>query len=124
MSNVGGISSDYLRGCVERIERLEEEKTTLLADIRDVYAEAKGNGFDAKIMRQIVRLRKLDKFELEEQEMLLDLYKNALGMLVGTPLGEAAIRREAQIRDIAFSHGITNEAVIGEVIKGTMARLV
>lgn len=82
MNNVGGISGDYLKGYIERIERLEEEKTTLLADIRDVYAEAKGNGFDAKIMRQIIRLRKLDKFELEEQETLLDLYKNALGMLI------------------------------------------
>lgn len=82
MTNVGGVSGEYLKGYIERIERLEEEKTTLLTDIRDVYAEAKGNGFDAKIMRQIVRLRKLDKFELEEQETLLDLYKNALGMLV------------------------------------------
>ena len=80
-ANAGGISGDYLRGYIERIERLEEEKATLAADIRDVYAEAKGNGFDAKIMRQIIRLRKLDKFELEEQETLLDLYKNALGML-------------------------------------------
>jgi uncharacterized protein (UPF0335 family) len=84
VNNTGGtISGEYLKGYIERIERLEEEKSTLLADIRDVYAEAKGNGFDAKIMRQVIRLRKLDKFELEEQETLLDLYKNALGMLLG-----------------------------------------
>jgi uncharacterized protein (UPF0335 family) len=82
MTNVGGISGDYLKGCIERIERLEEEKSTITADIRDVYAEAKGNGFDPKIMRQIVKQRKLDKSELEEQETLLDLYKHALGMLV------------------------------------------
>ncbi len=81
MTNVGGISGDYLRDYIERVERLEEEKATLAADIRDVYAEAKGNGFDPKILRQIVKLRKLDKFELEEQETLLDLYKNALGMI-------------------------------------------
>ena len=82
MTNVGGISGQYLRDYIERIERLEEEKATLAADIRDVYAEAKGNGFDAKIMRQIIRLRKLDKFELEEQETVTDLYMRALGMKI------------------------------------------
>lgn len=76
------ISGDYLRSYIERIERLEEEKSTLLADIRDVYAEAKGNGFDTKIMRQIIKQRKLDKFELQEQETLLDIYKRALGMAI------------------------------------------
>ncbi len=81
MTNVGGISGEYLKGYIERIERLTEEKDTIAADIRDVYAEAKGNGFDAKIMKEIVKQRKLDKFELEEMETLLDLYKNALGML-------------------------------------------
>lgn len=81
-TTVGGISGDYLKGYIERIERLEEEKYTLLVDISDVYTEAKGNGFDAKIMRQIVRLRKLDKSEKEEQEMLLDLYETALGMKI------------------------------------------
>lgn len=80
MAKVGGISGDYLRGYIERIERLEEDKSTLAADIRDVYAEAKGNGFDPKIMRQVVRLRKMDGFEFEEQETLLDLYKLTLGM--------------------------------------------
>lgn len=83
MTQVGGISGDYLKGYIERIERLEEEKATISADIRDVYAESKGNGFDPKIMRQIIKQRKLDKSELEEQETLLDLYKHALGMLVG-----------------------------------------
>lgn len=81
MTNVGGISGEYLKGYIERIERLTEEKDTISADIRDVYAESKGNGFDAKIMREIIKQRKLDRFELEEQETLLELYKRAIGML-------------------------------------------
>lgn len=70
-----------LKQYIERIERLEEEKSSISNDISDVYAEAKGNGFDIKIMRQIVRLRKLDKSEMEEQETLIDIYKKALGMI-------------------------------------------
>lgn len=81
MADIEGISGDYLKQYVERIERLEEEKAGLASDISDVYSEAKGNGFDVKIMRQIIRLRKLDKSEQEEQETMLDLYKQALGML-------------------------------------------
>ena len=69
-----------LRSFIERIERLEEEKAALAADIREVYAEAKGDGFDTKIMRQIVRLRRLDKSEMQEREALLDTYLAALGM--------------------------------------------
>lgn len=80
MTTVGNISIEYLTGYIERIERLEEEKATLLGDIRDVYAEAKGNGFDAKIMRKIIQKRKLDRIALEEEEALIDLYKSALGM--------------------------------------------
>ncbi len=83
MTNVGGISGEYLKQYIERIERLEEEKAGIASDIRDVYAESKGNGFDAKIMRQIIKQRKLDRAELEEQETLLDLYKHALGMIAG-----------------------------------------
>ena len=80
MSDVGGIAVDRLRSFIERIERLEEEKKGLQDDIKEVYAEAKGTGFDAKIMRQIVRLRKMDKNDLQEQEAILELYKQALGM--------------------------------------------
>lgn len=80
MTNVGGISGDYLKGYLERIERLSEEKDTITADVRDVYAEAKGNGFDVKILRAIIRLRKLSKPEQEEQETLIELYKSAIGM--------------------------------------------
>jgi uncharacterized protein (UPF0335 family) len=73
-------AKDQLKSLVERVERLEEEKTALSGDIREVYAEAKGNGFDTKIMRQVVRLRKLESHEREERDALLDLYMSALGM--------------------------------------------
>ncbi len=80
MSDVGGIAADRLKSFVERIERLEEEKKGLQEDVKEVYAEAKGTGFDTKIIRQIIRLRKMDKADRQEQEALLDLYKEALGM--------------------------------------------
>lgn len=80
MADVGGIASERLRAFVERIERLEEEKAALAADIREVYAEAKGTGFDTKTLRQVIRLRKLEANDRQEQEHLLDLYKQALGM--------------------------------------------
>jgi uncharacterized protein (UPF0335 family) len=80
MADVGGIAADRLRSLIERIERLEEEKAGIANDIREVYAEAKGSGFDTKIMRQIVRLRKMDEHDRQEQETLLDLYKRALGL--------------------------------------------
>ena len=74
MSDVGGIAADQLRSLIERIERLEEEKAVLATDIREVYAEAKGTGFDPKIMRQVVRLRKMEITDRQEQEALLELY--------------------------------------------------
>ncbi|VVT01420.1 DUF2312 domain-containing protein [Erythrobacter sp. EC-HK427] len=73
-------TDDRLRLLIERIERLEEEKKGIADDIRDVYAEAKAVGYDPKIMRQIVRLRKMDANDRSEQEMILDTYKAALGM--------------------------------------------
>ena len=81
MADVGGIAGDRLKSFIERIERLEEEKQALANDIKEVYAEAKGTGFDTKIMRQLIRLRKMDKDDLDEQETLLDIYRRALGML-------------------------------------------
>jgi uncharacterized protein (UPF0335 family) len=81
MPDVGGIAGEQLRSFIERIERLEEEKRTLSADIKDVYAEAKGSGFDIAIMRQIIRIRRMDQDDVDEQETLLDIYKRALGML-------------------------------------------
>ena len=80
MPDVGGIAAEKLRSFVERIERLEEEKKALSDDIRNVYAEAKGGGFDLTVLRQVVRLRKLNSAERQEQETLLDIYKRALGM--------------------------------------------
>ena len=75
-------AKDQLKAFVERIERLEEEKKALSDDIRDVYAEAKGNGYDVKALRQVVRLRKQDKDERAEQEAILETYLQALGMLI------------------------------------------
>jgi uncharacterized protein (UPF0335 family) len=75
-----GFAKDHLKSFIERIERLEEEKAALAADIREVYSEAKGTGFDVKIMRQVVRLRKLDTADRQEQDALLDMYRDALGM--------------------------------------------
>ena len=80
MAEIGGIAADRLRTFVERIERLEEEKAAITADIREVYAEAKGTGFNAKILRQIVRLRGLDQADRREQEAMLELYKRALDL--------------------------------------------
>lgn len=80
MSDVGGITAEQLKAYMERIERLEEEKAAIAADVREVFAEAKANGFDVKIMRQVLRLRKLDSNDRAEQEALLDLYMSALGM--------------------------------------------
>ena len=73
-------AKDQLKSLVARIERLEEEKAALAADVREVYSEAKGQGFDTKIIRQVVRLRKLDRADRQEQEAILDLYLGALGM--------------------------------------------
>jgi uncharacterized protein (UPF0335 family) len=80
MAKAGGVAADHLKSFIERIERLEEEKKALADDIRDVYSEAKANGFDVKVMRQIVKIRKMDKDELDEQEAILDTYLLALGM--------------------------------------------
>jgi uncharacterized protein (UPF0335 family) len=74
------ITRDQLRLFIERIERLEEEKQGLTDDIRDIYSEAKSNGYDAKIMRQIVRLRKMETHDRQEMEAILDVYKAALGL--------------------------------------------
>ena len=80
----GSIAAGQLRSLIERIERLEEEKQTIAADIREVYAEAKSHGFDTKVMRQVVRIRKQDSTERQEEEAVRDLYLHALGMLAET----------------------------------------
>ncbi len=87
MAEAGGVAAGQLRALIERVERLEEEKQTIAADIREVYGEAKSTGFDTKVMRQVVRLRKQDMAERQEHEAILDLYLHALGM-VPEPAGE------------------------------------
>ncbi|MGD9738782.1 MAG: DUF2312 domain-containing protein [Bauldia sp.] len=90
MAEPVGIAATQLKSIVERIERLEEEKKAIADDIKDVYAEAKANGFDTKTLRTVVRLRKQDRAEREEQEALLDLYLHALGMAPDTEEAAAA----------------------------------
>ena len=80
MADSSGIAADRLRSFIERIERLEEEKAALAADIREVYSEARGVGFDVKVLRQVVRLRKMDNADRREQEELLETYMRALEM--------------------------------------------
>ena len=89
MSGPGGIAGDRLRAFVERIERLEEDIKGLNEDKKDVFAEAKGEGFDVKILKEVIRLRKQDKEERDEHESLLDLYMHAIGS-ASAPMVEAA----------------------------------
>ncbi len=79
-TKTGGIAAERLRGIVDRIERLEEERKALGGDIRDIYAEAKSAGFDVKVLRQLIRVRRQEPADVEEQETLLDVYRRALGM--------------------------------------------
>ena len=78
--DVGGVAGQRLASFIERVERLEEEKAALMEDIKEVYAEAKGVGFDVKTMRKVVALRKMDSEKRRESEELLELYKSAVGM--------------------------------------------
>jgi uncharacterized protein (UPF0335 family) len=87
------LAKDRLRSFVERIERVEEEKAGLADDIREIYAEAKGAGFDTKIIRQVIKERKMSAEDRAEQAALLDVYRHALGMLADMPLGKAALAR-------------------------------
>ncbi len=79
-SAVGGIAADRLRSIIERVERLEEERKALAGDIKDIFTEAKSAGFDVKVIKKIIQLRKQEPAEVEEQETLLDIYRRALGM--------------------------------------------
>ena len=80
MNDVGGIAGDQLRSYIERAERLIEEKDALSADIREVFSEAAGNGFEKKVMREIIKLRKMEREARQEHEELLQLYQHAIGM--------------------------------------------
>ncbi len=88
------IDGGALKSFIERIERLEIEKRAIAEDVKDVYAEAKGAGYDVKVMRKIVAMRRQDATARREEKTILDLYMTALGMLGDTPLCQAAIRRE------------------------------
>lgn len=84
MSDASGFARDQLRAFIERIERLEEEKKTIAEDVKEVYGEAKSTGFDTKVLRKVIAIRKLDQDERMEQEAVLDTYLHALGMAPST----------------------------------------
>lgn len=88
------MNNNQLQTIVERIERLEEDKAAIAEDIKSIYAEAKGNGFDPKILRKVIALRKKAASERDSEQTMIDLYMSALGMLADTPLGQAAIARD------------------------------
>jgi uncharacterized protein (UPF0335 family) len=81
MADRGGVAGERLKSFIERIERLEEEKRALSADIKEVYSEAKGAGFDVKTIRELIKIRRMDEDDLDEREALLDTYMRALGMM-------------------------------------------
>jgi uncharacterized protein (UPF0335 family) len=92
MSKIGhNVAAERLMSIVERIEKLEEERKALQADIKDIYTEAKSAGFDTKVLRMLIASRKKDQDEWEEQQALLETYMRALGQLADTPLGQAAL---------------------------------
>ena len=88
------MNNNQLQTIVERIERLEEDKAAIAEDIKGIYTEAKGNGFDPKILRKVIALRKKRASERDAEQTMIDLYMSALGMLADTPLGQAAIARD------------------------------
>ncbi len=92
-------TNNQIKSIVERIEQLEDEKALIAQDIKEVYLEAKGNGFDPKIIKKIVALRKQDAQKLKEEQALIATYMDALGMLADTPLGQAAIKSVANSSD-------------------------
>lgn len=97
MTDHGSNINGQLRAFVERIERLDEEKAQITADIASVYAEAKSTGFDPKIIRKLIAYRKKDAAKRAEEEALLETYMGALGMLSDTPLGQAALKRDGVV---------------------------
>jgi uncharacterized protein (UPF0335 family) len=114
-------AKDQLRSIIERIERLEEEKKTISDDIRDVYAEAKGNGYSVPALRTIVRLRKQDPQERQEAETILETYMQALGML---PLWEAAEGRDSSVTKAVKALGTPVELTEEEKAKGYSAAFI
>lgn len=105
MANVQGVTGGQLRSIIERVERLEEERKELGADVREIYAEAKGNGYDPKIIRMIIRLRKMNQSDRAEQEALLDTYMSAIGMEPPAPMPLFPDHKEATDEDHAIPPG-------------------
>lgn len=93
MAQTNGIAGEILRSMVDRIERLEAEKATLAEDVKEIYIEAKSHGLDPKIIRKVIAIRKKDKADLAEEQILLGIYLDALGDLASTPLGQSALTR-------------------------------
>lgn len=91
---IGDNINAQLQAIVARIETLEDDKAAISADIKEVYSEAKANGFDTKILRKVIALRKKEAAERAEEEAMLEVYMNALGMIADLPLGQAALKRE------------------------------
>ncbi len=87
------MASAQLKSIVDRIEHLETAKKDISDDIREIYAEAKGNGYDVAALREVIRLRKMESDKRAEREAMVDLYRQALGMLIGTPLGDSAMEQ-------------------------------
>jgi uncharacterized protein (UPF0335 family) len=111
------VTAEQLRSYIERIEHLEEEKAGIASDI-EIYSEAKGNGFDTKVMRKLVALRKRDYAERREEEAILDLYMRALGMLADTPLGKAAVARDfGNTKMTITTGGESVETTVGHVCR-------
>jgi uncharacterized protein (UPF0335 family) len=88
------LSNGQLKAIVDRIEKLEDDKSAIAGDIREVYAEAKANGFNTKILRKVIALRKKESAAREEEQAMLEVYMAALGMIADLPLGQAALERE------------------------------
>ena len=110
-------AKDQLKAFVERVERLEEEKKAIADDIRDVYAEAKGNGFDVKALRTIVRLRKQDIDERKEQEAILETYMHALGMIVFCHCEEQSAKQSSRCRTQLFSRAAMTKGLLHDAVR-------
>ena len=103
------MTNNQIKALVERIEKLEEEKAAIAEDIKEVYAEAKGNGFDPKIIKKVIALRKQDAQKLKEEQALLATYMDALGMLATTPLGAAAIKSATKKSSVLADEDFDND---------------
>lgn len=105
------MTNNQIKALVERIEKLEEEKAAIAEDIKEVYAEAKGNGFDPKIIKKVIALRKQDAQKLKEEQALLATYMDALGMLATTPLGAAAIKSATKKSSVLADEDFDNDFI-------------